>query len=257
MPLKKEMRKQGSTFWNNFQISRKALSEISNRPTRKGWLWSENNCILTELDGKLLSFLKAVRSRGGVINIHVVRAAAKALIEANADTQQQLRKFDMPRSWVHSIYRRMGLTRRMGTTSRPPVPHGLYTECRRYFLREVDQNRKEFSVPTELVLNSDQTPCSYVSVGKSTMASRGSKSVPIKGLSDKRNITLTFVITLSGEFLPLQIIYAGKTKASLPRGFTFPASFCLTQNPKHWSNEEETIKLIDQIINPYVVKKTS
>lgn len=44
------------------------------------------------------------------------------------------------------------------------------------------------------------------------MASLGSKSVPIKGLSDKCNITLNFVITLSGEFLPLQIIYGGKTK---------------------------------------------
>ena len=96
----------------------------------------------------------------------------------------------------------MGLTRRMGTTSQPPVPQGLYAECRRYFLREVDQKRKEHSIPPELVLNSDQTPSSYVSVGKSTMALRGSKSVPIKGLSDKRNITLTFVITLSGEFLP-------------------------------------------------------
>ena len=30
---------------------------------------------------------------------------------------------------------------------------------------------------------------------------------------------------------------------------------CLSQNPKHWSNEAETIKLIDQVIYPYTVKK--
>lgn len=100
------------------------------------------------------------------------------------------------------------------------------------------------------MLNSDQTPSSYISVGRATMAKQGSKSVAIKGLSDKRYITLTFVISLAGEFLPLQIIYGGKTKASQPRGFQFPKSFCVSQNPKHWSNEEETVKLIDDIINP-------
>ena len=73
-----------------------------------------------------------------------------------------------------------------------------------------------FNIPAELILNSDQTPSSYVSVGKKTIAARGSMSVLIKGLTDKRNITLNFVISLSGEFLPVQIIYGGKTKASLP-----------------------------------------
>ena len=29
----------------------------------------------------------------------------------------------------------------------------------------------------------------------------------------------------------------------------------MTQNPQHWSNEEETLKLIQEVINPYIVKK--
>lgn len=53
----------------------------------------------------------------------------------------------------------------------------------------------------------------------------------------------------------MQIIYAGKTTASHPRGVTFPAEFCISHNPKYWSNEVETLKLIDTIIHPYVVKK--
>ena len=87
------------------------------------------------------------------------------------------------------------------------------------------------------------------------MDSCGSKSVPIKGLSDKRNITLTITITLSGNILPFQIIYAGKTKACHPRDITFPPEFCATQNPSHWSNEDETIMLIRQVINPYIIIK--
>ena len=59
--------------------------------------------ILLELDGKLLQFLKALRSKGGVVNIHVVRAVTRALVERNPSMSQQLVKFDMPHSWVQSI----------------------------------------------------------------------------------------------------------------------------------------------------------
>ena len=62
-------------------------------------------------------------------------------------------------------------------------------------------------------------------------------------------------MSLVGDFLPIQIIYAGKTEQSQPRGFVFPKGFSVTQNPKHWSNELETHELIDKVINPYVVNK--
>ena len=211
--------------------------------------------IMLDLDAKLIKFLSILRSKGGVVNIHVVRATAQALIQSNPSFFEKLGRFSMPRSWVQSIYKRMGYTRRIGTTSRPPVPQGMYDECRQEYLGDINRIIKLYSIPPELVLNSDQTPSSYVSVGKQTMAVHGASSVPIKGLTDKRNITLTFVISLSGEFLPMQIIYGGKTKASLPRGFAFPKGFSLSQNPKHWSNEAETHKLIDEIINPHIVKK--
>ncbi len=211
--------------------------------------------ILMELDQKLIKFLRAVRTKGGVINVHVVRAAATALIASNPSSSQHLLKIEMPRSWIQSIYRRMGFTKRMGTTARPPVPKGLFDECRVHYLSSIDMKMKKYKIPPELVLNADQTPSSYISVGRTTMEKRGSKSVAIKGLSDKRNITLTFVISLAGEFLPIQIIYSGKTVASQPRGFRFPKGFCVSQNPKHWSNEQETMKLIEDIINPYIIKK--
>ena len=53
----------------------------------------------------------------------------------------------------------------------------------------------------------------------------------------------------------MQIIHGGKTTASHPRGVKFPAGFCISQNMKHWSNEDETIKLIDTVILPFAIKK--
>ena len=98
--------------------------------------------ILLELDGKLLKYLKAVRMKGGVVNIHVVRAATQALIASNPALVHRFTRFEMPRTWVQSVYRRMGYTRRAGTTSRPPVPQGIYEECRREFLGDIQEKMK-------------------------------------------------------------------------------------------------------------------
>ena len=79
----------------------------------------------------------------------------------------------------------------------------------------------------------------------------GAKSVVIERNNDKRCITGTFGISFSSNFLPIQLIYGGKTEQSLPR-FKFPAEFSLSANPMHYSNTTESIKLIDEIIAPYL-----
>ena len=42
---------------------------------------------------------------------------------------------------------------------------------------------------------------------------------------------------------------------TVQHGLKFPDSFFIFQNPKHWSNEEETMKLIDYVMVIYIVKK--
>ena len=71
----------------------------------------------------------------------------------------------------------------------------------------------------------------------------------IVGISDKRQITAVFAGTLSGTFLPPQIIYKGKTKACLPN-VTFPRDWHTSFSHNHWANET-TVK----IIVPYVLRK--
>jgi len=54
------------------------------------------------------------------------------------------------------------------------------------------------------------------------MDKEGSKPVEITGANDKWKITAVFCGTLSGDFLPLQLIYKGKTACCHPR-FKFPS----------------------------------
>ena len=84
-----------------------------------------------------------------------------------------------------------------------------------------------------------------MSVGKSTMSKKGSQSVPIKGVSDKRAI-----LSLQCQVLfPMQIIYTSKTKSSQPHQFKFPSGFLVSQNPQHWFNKVEAIQLKEKFIN--------
>ena len=51
----------------------------------------------------------------------------------------------------------------------------------------------------------------------------------------------------------MQLIYGGKTNQSLPRS-QFAKDFSSSVNPKHYSNENESLKLIDEIVLPYVTE---
>ena len=71
------------------------------------------------------------------------------------------------------------------------------------FQRLISSIIEEHDIPKELLVKLDQTPLSYVSPGKYTFNPKGAKTVHIKGIDDKRQIT--------GKFLTIQLIYEGKT----------------------------------------------
>ena len=113
---------------------------------------------------------------------------------------------------------------------------------------------KEHTIPPELVIYADKTSSTYMSAGRLTMAEKNSQSVPIKGLTGKRNSTLTFMFCLAGEFWRCKLRYQDKTKAGLSRNSIFRKGCCLAQNQTHYSNEGVTLKLTDSIFNPQLVQ---
>ena len=206
--------------------------------------------MLGSLDQKVQNYLRSYRSRGGPISTIVAVTVAKVLIARNPELELQHIDLDSS-SWAKSLFKRMGFVRRMKTTGKPEIPAGAKKEAELLYLHDIISYIEEHNIPSNLVMNLDQTPLKYVPVSHHTLAKKGDKSVAIAGSSDKRSITGTFTITLDGKFLPLQLIYGGKTKQSLPR-FKFPESFSLSTNPKHFSNTEESIKIINEVILPYV-----
>ena len=144
----------------------------------------------------------------------------------------------------------MGFKKRMRSTGKVEIP-GARKETELLYLLNIVTNVEKYEIPHSLIMNLDQTPLKYIPAMNQTMVKQNSKSLSVAGSSDKHSITGTFTITLNGYFLPMQLIYGGKTKQSLPR-FKFHDGFLLSYNPKHFSNAMESIKLINEIIIPYV-----
>ena len=199
--------------------------------------------MLGDLDEKIKKFLMAVRKKGGVVNTVVANAAANALIEKSGE--EHLQGMDLTKfSWAKSLFCRMGFVKRAATTGRPEITEGARKEAELIFHHEIVSKIEKYKIPHSMVINIDQTPSKYAPVSSRTLAPRNSKHVSIFGSSDKRAITATFGITLDNSFLPMQLIYGGKTTQSLPK-FKFPSSFSLSVNEKHFSNTNESITLIE------------
>ena len=99
----------------------------------------------------------------------------------------------------------------------------------------------------------DQKPLSYVSPGKYTSDAKGVKTVPIKGIDGKRQITPTFAISMFGEFLLIQVIYEGKTTRCLHK-YAFPKNFDITFSENHWSNTEKVISFFNKVVFSLISK---
>ena len=65
-------------------------------------------------------------------------------------------------------------------------------------------------------------------------------------MDDKRQITAVFAGSLTGDFLPPQLIYKGTTKRCLP-GVDFPPDWHITHSHNHWSNESTMKAYVEKI----------
>ena len=147
----------------------------------------------------------------------------------------------------------MGSGKCRKTSAKVDIPDSARKEIEYLFHHDIVSYVEEFNIPHSLIYL-DQTSLKYVPVSNETMAKRNSLSVVIEGSNDKHMITGTFPITLSRNSLPMYLIYGGKNTQSIPR-VKFPQGFCLSSNPKHFSNTEESF--LDEVIISYVIKERS
>ena len=145
----------------------------------------------------------------------------------------------------------MKFVQRKATTAKSRHSVENLSELKKSFLEEVCNTVVMEEIPKELIMNWDQTGIKLVPSSSWTMEQQGSNRVEMVGVSDKRQITAIFCGTILGDFLPIQLIYKGKTSRCHPH-FQFPPGWDITHSPKHWSTEETMVQYVTNIIIPYV-----
>ena len=60
---------------------------------------------------------------------------------------------------------------------------------------------------------------------------------------------------MTGQFLPLQLIYQGTTDWCLPKGVEFPDDWDVTCTANHWTNKLKAIQHLQMVVFPYVKER--
>ena len=234
------------------RASQESVRDVSSLPSKKR---GRPLLLGQDLDGKVQQYLKKVREAGGAVSSRTVIAAARGI--AMSCNRNVLAEFGgsivLNRYWGHSLLNRMNFVQRKATTAKSKESEATFLVAKQQFLDEVVTTVYMEDIPPELILNWDQSGIRIVPSSTWTMEQRGAKRVEMIGVNDKRQITAVFCGTLLGDFLPVQLIYKGKTPRCHPN-FKFPEEWHITHSPKHWSNEETMIQYINHIVLPYISK---
>ena len=111
--------------------------------------------------------------------------------------------------WARNVLKVMDWVKRKRTAGKVERCPKFLEEEKLTFQRAISKFVCDHDIPLELVLNLDQTALSYVSPGKYTFDLKGSKTVPIKGVDNKQQITATLTVTASSfsTVIKLSVVY--------------------------------------------------
>lgn len=205
-----------------------------------------------DLDSKVQDYIRTLRAAGGVINHHICVATARGIIQGHNRMllAENGGHIELSRGWALSLMERMHFVKRRGCSKCKMDVVDLKGRTETY-LSQVQACVEMESIPDYLVINWDQTGIHLIPSSSWTMEKEGTRRVEIEGFGSKSQITAVFGATLSGDFLPVQVVYAGKTVRCHPK-FTYPDNWHITHSANHWSNSTTMDDYLTKIIIPYV-----
>ena len=176
---------------------------------------------------KTIDTISALRLRRAPVTFSVINAVAKGIVQVNDKTLlvKNGGQLSLLNDWARKVLYRMDtlgrkMTRRIATTARIPVAPAFLAETKLDFQRKIRQLQNWHGIPDDLIINFDHTPLPYVVTANSTLNEKDAKSVPLQG-KGKKQITGTFAVSMTGDFLPMQLIYEGKTGNACQKMLSF------------------------------------
>ena len=170
-----------------------------------------------EVTADIKRYITSLRDAGRVVNTRIVIAAATGILQRKDPSVLRCNggHIDLQKSWAKYLLKKMDFVKRRATTKHVTRCENFDSLKEQYFI-DIQAVAEMESIPDSLIINWDQTGINYVPVSEWSMAKEGSKRVKVTGLKYKRQITAVFAGTMSGDFLPVQMVYQGKTSRCLP-----------------------------------------
>ena len=148
--------------------------------------------------------------------------------------------------------KRMGYVKRKGSNA-DKVEVSKLKELRDVYIADIVAEVIMNDIHPDMIFNWDQTAIQFVPTGQWTMNRAKEKVIPIAHSDDKRQITAVLAATVSGKYLPVQLIYKGTTQRCHPK-VAVPDSWDVWHSANHWSTEETMKRYIEKIVVPFLEK---
>jgi hypothetical protein len=124
--------------------------------------------------------------------------------------------FQVSESWMRKwLHRELVWSYQKGTQAAQKLPKDYVEKCTQSCLRKA-YLIKEHGIPAALFVNSDQTQLVYTPGDKLAWSETGAKQVPVLNIDEKCAMMVLVSVACDGTVLPLQVIFGGKSKKSLP-----------------------------------------
>ena len=200
--------------------------------------------ISEELSTEIKQILSNLRVAGCSVSRKVVISVGNGVLASRCREKMSGNggKINLTVKWARDILKSMNWVKRRGTTAKRTMNRALHDELAFTWKKKIAEKVFEHKIHNDLILNFDQTPLGFTYSAKTTFTEKNAETVPVGNLDDKRQITGTFVVSLSGGFLPIQLIYTGKTDLCHSK-VEFPKGFDITHSPNHWANKEIVMSL--------------
>ena len=169
-------------FKNSYLCKVKQKRKIDDEDTETEELPSKKRgrpTLLSEdVERQLKAYLVALREKGGVVNTAITIASASGIVTKKDSNLLDINggPICLSKPWAKSFLERIGFVKRKGTT-KAQVAAADFEVLKQEFLFTVKSIVEMDEIPTQLVINWDQTGIHYVPVSEWTMEKCGAKRV--------------------------------------------------------------------------------
>ena len=216
---------------------------IKNQPTAYG----------LEIDCELYNEAMNRILLGLTVDPHTLREMLSVILLKHEKSNLLAAPGSFGASWAQRFFKRHKLSSRVATTKMREEAPANFLEKESTYKKVAAVYVAKHNVPKSLVVGIDETNALLVNRATKQRAQLGAKRVRVIGMGqEKSQITVTLGANEeTGELLPTQYIFGGKTTRCHPKDPPTREGDYFDHTESHWQTPGTFMKYLDEVVMPY------